>query len=838
MNFCVSTIPLQCAARAAVLALFVLAGAVPAWSAEGVFAGPPAPYQEPIASPGAAAGPVLRTISVEERVGVVRHGALVRVPLFFAAGECPDLASLAIVPEDNRGPPVVWQADDIRHGPDGGISRVHLWFALDLGPGEHRRFVLTRRNAASDTKSRPAIPLDSSSTDEIRVVTDSGPVIWDRGGGLRQFGRNWSFHGAGALPRVMIHFPGKGPESRVTFDGQTPGRVFDWGTGPVFAKLRLRMVQAGGVAFEEDFRIPRDGRELIISASLFPGDRAGSVVKEFRLLEGMSTAPRDVRPAIVRIPAGIRYALRAEHAYTLTALTSASAPGALLSVPLVLGGSNGAWTIDDSGQVAVYGQRGLQRGSEGEKDTLFGYFTEVRLVPADAEAPDELWSVYREHVQPLVAIVDEPGVTLETLHAALAAIVREMKPIGWRQEAGRAQVLGDRATVNRILARLGNSKEADAEYLLRGAKNARDKITQNGARALRDDEKGRAYGALDPYHITYTQGAAAAIAVLDHAPAASAVNLAMARGVREAGGRVDAAGNPYIDCFSRTLNMQMGPVLFGLTAGAAAGDDSLRRFYRDLATSPPVLGIFGRGQRPYTGAPATSPDQTDFLYQSICDLWLRAAELLGQENLELHPLAYGRYTDTIDVTADRYHGFAAHDQAGMPSAARANFFRGQVHTHRWLGWSCAPFIRLLADPAESGRVGVTEAARYAQMMKGRWKNWPDLTFYILADLLVREALPHYVPPALPALPARLSVRRVGDDMELRWDAVPGATEYRIYRTTKPGGPYRWLNSRYVERPLPPVTAPQFHDAHAPENASYMVTAVDGHGRESAWPENK
>jgi hypothetical protein len=306
--------------------------------------------------------------------------------------------------------------------------------------------------------------------------------------------------------------------------------------------------------------------------------------------------------------------------------------------------------------------------------------------------------------------------------------------------------------------------------------------------------------------------------------------------VREFGGKADKAGWPYVDCFSRTLNMQLGPVLFGLTAGAAAGRKELVQFYRDLAVSAPVQGVFGRAQRPYTGAPAKSADQSDYLYQSVCDFWLRTSELLANEDLQLHPLVYSRYTDCIDVMADVYHGVAARDKKDAPGFPRANFFRGQTHTHRWLGWNCSPYIRLLEQVDPAGSPGLTEAIRYSDAMKGRWKNWPDLTFYILADLLVRDGLNRYRAPQLPGTPTGLTVTRNGSANDLSWQSSEAATGYRIYRAKSPGGPYQWLNSPYLAPAGTVVTKTTFHDENADADAHYIVTAVDANGRESRWPE--
>jgi hypothetical protein len=809
-----------------------------------LFDGPASEYATTAGVREPGGNPILRVLHVEERAGVSRTQDLVRVPLFFAEGECPSLDNIAILPEASEMShlaDIPWQADDIRRGPDGGIARVHLWFPVDLKAGEKRRFRLIRRtDKTTHTAFSAAIAVDGNAN-ELRVSTASGRFVWSKTGELRSLpidGVNWSFDSSGAFPRVLIKFSAANeqPALDVALDRTTPGREVTWSSGPLFARIRVRIAGEHGVALEQDYRIPRHGREIVLSSTLFPGERSGGVVREHRLLQGSTVQAAASRPTLQRVPAGIRYSLRNEHAYAVTVLQS-SVPGGILAVPLIIGGSNGTWSVEEDGSVSLNGHRGLQRGKD-EKDTLKAFWTEVRLVPVSDTGRDALWESYRRHVQPLVAIVEEPGATVEKLHAALRDVVREMKPIGWRQEAGRALVMGDVERVARILKGNPSPRDQDREGLLRGARNSRAKLTNNGARKLREDEKGRAYGSLDPYHITYTQSAAAALAVLGNAPpSVNAVNALMAGAIREEGGRVDSAGYPYIDCFNRTLNMQLGPVLFGLTAGAATGETKMVQFYRDLATAPPVQSIFGRGQRPYTGASATKADQTDYLYQAICDFWLRATEVLGNEDLSLHPLAYSRYTDCIDVMADQYHGVAASDKPGTAGQARANFFRGQAHTHRWLGWSCAPYIRLIEDPAEKGAVGLTEAIHHSNTMKGRWKNWPDLTYYILADLLVREGLDRTEKPTLPAAPSGLLTRKADGKTELSWKPVEGAKQYRVYRTEQPGGPYRWLNSPHLESSRPSTTETVFVDSAPGAKSSYVITAVNDEGRESAWDDS-
>ncbi len=827
----------------------VLGPALAAGESREVFHGPVAAYAEPLgdAAKATGGGATLRVLYVEERSGVSRRGELVRVPLFFAAGECASLDELVVLPgrdaDDANPPPVAWQADDVRAGRDGGIARAHLIFPVDLAAGERRSFRLVRRAAKEAGASGGRAEPMEARADEMRFPTADGFVSFARDGRLRAIVRGehrWEFDADGAFPRVELEYAGgkDAAAAAVVLDRSTAERTVEWSTGVHLHKLRIRVSDASGAALELEYRVPRHGREVGVTMAVFPGPRGDVRVTRNRLLEGKLRAPGGGL-SLIDVPAGLRPDLRAEHAYTVNALPAGGSDAALLAVPLVIGGGNGRWVDEEDGAVLLRGAGGLRRGDEGEKQTLRAFWTEVRLVPTDTTEPNELWTRYRERVQPLVAVVEEPGATPDALHAALRTVAREMKPIGWRQEAARAVVLEDVPRMQRILQHGLKAREADRAALLRGAESARAKLSENGQRRIAEHEKGRAYGGLDPYHVTYTQSAAAALALFGEVPErVGAINHAMASAVREFGGRVDEAGYPYIDCFNRTLNMQMGPVLFGLTAGAAAGDDELARFYRDLATAPPTLAVFGRAQRPYTGGPAKAADQTDYLYQAICDFWLRTTELLGGENLSLHPLAYARYTDCIDVMADRYHGVAARGQPGTAGEPRANFFRGQAHTHRWLGWSAAPYIRLLETPEAAEGAGLTEAIRHTRLQQGRWKNWPDLTYYALTDLLLREAGQLRAKPSLPAAPGAVTKRRVGGAVELSWRAVPEAAEYRVYRAARVGGPYRWLNSPHGEKTPPPLTEPRYRDTGegASEDAVYVVMAVDAAGRASAWRE--
>ncbi len=98
----------------------------------------------------------LRVVTVEERVGVARQRELVRVPLFFHAGECSDVKTLAVFAFDDRQHqrPLVVQADDIRFTAAGDVGRAHLYFATDLAAWEAKKFHVVVLD--SPTSANPA----------------------------------------------------------------------------------------------------------------------------------------------------------------------------------------------------------------------------------------------------------------------------------------------------------------------------------------------------------------------------------------------------------------------------------------------------------------------------------------------------------------------------------------------------------------------------------------------------------------------------------------------------------------------------------------------------------
>jgi hypothetical protein len=790
-----------------------------------VYRGPPAPYQSPTA---AAQDPAaLRTLRVEERVGVVRRGELVRAPLFFAAGECPSPDSVEIVPEGG-GDPLPSQADDVRLGPDGGVSRMHLWFEADLEPWQRKKFLLVRRSGAA--RGGAGAPAQVQG-DALMIPASGGEFLIGISGGRAglllgaRFADGASMaSGEGLAPVAKFTYSAASGLAPVVLPAPGTAPSLEWSSGPLFTKVRARWA-SGDAQLEQVFRVGRSGREIEISQTASPGVRTGSVLAARDLLSG---AIDDAGARVVKVPAGLRSELRAVYGYTVSAVVPEHGGPSILAVPVVIGGSAGKILLED-GRLRVASPWNLVQTGDALEGTLRAFWTEERLVACDSAEPAALWTQYHASVQPLVAIVDEPGLSEDELEAAIRSVVADMQPIGWRQQAGRLSVVGKAAECNHLLTTVPKPAESDPEYLKRGAESAWAKLSQNGLHRLREDEKSRASGPIDPYNITYSESAAAPLDVLEGAPPlVHRIGAANAVAAREFLGRTDEHGFPYIDCFSRALNMQMGSVLFGLVAGK--DDPGTGAFYRDLIGSPAVRGVYARAQRPYTEKIGPGADYSDFLYQAICDFWIRAGELLADEDLELHPLAYGRYTDCIDVLSDQYHAFDIKDADGSAGLSRANFWRAQPHTHRWLGWSCSPFIRILERPGDP--TGATEMVQFCRMLHGRWKNWPDLTLYIMAATLRKDGLGRYHRPVLLPRPGAVKSRHTDAGNALDWPEVSGATGYRIYRASVGGGPLTWINSPYEKAAA--VTAAPFIDPAGKAGDSYVVTAVDASGREGRW----
>jgi len=789
-------------------------------------AGPPAPYQAAVMREAQGSG--LRRLAVEERIGVARRAELVRVPLFFAAGECPEPSAVGIVDETGRAQ--VTQADDIRRGPDGGVSRMELWFATDLAPWQRRHFQLVRQRAPS-VEAGVACRADG---DELHVREGADEVVIGiagaKAGALLRVGPSAAPRlnaPAGLRPAIVLTRKGS---PAIRLPGDAAAADVAWSEGPLFVRVVARWRGPDGAQLWQVYRIPRDGGGWSVEQTILPPEAGGVGLAKRSLLTGAVTGPN----RLAAVATELRPELRGVSGATVNAIVGGAA-GGFLAVPVTSGGGSGRMTLEDGSFTLAAPAHFAQASNDAPAGTLRAFWTAAELVPVAAGVDaDGLWSAFHQHVQPLVAVVDEPGAGRAELQAALQALVREMKPVGWRQNAARAAVLGSDGAATKIMKR--DAREADSQVLARAAEAARKKLTDDGRKRLRDDQKGRAAGPLDPYEITYTQSAAAALAAFALTPAkVGAIGRAHATAARMTLGRGGDDGWPYLDCFARALNMQMGPMLFGLEDGK--GDEADATFYRDLVGAPAVRAVYGRAVRPYALRTGEGADASDTLYQAVVDFWMRTAELTSGETLEVPPLAYARYTDCIDVMADVYHAADASDKRGLAPAPRANFWRSQPHTHRWLNWSCAPFVRLIESPGDL--TGATEAIRYCEMLRGRWKNWPDLTYYELAALLTREDFRPAPRLARPPKPRDLRVEPRGDQnggMRLNWTAVDGAVAYRVYRFRRDGHgtAVRWLRSPYASPPGAPVRDASFVDDVGRASDRYVVTAVDAAGRESRW----
>ncbi|OAI53893.1 hypothetical protein AYO44_15650 [Planctomycetaceae bacterium SCGC AG-212-F19] len=817
-----------------------------------VFEGPPAPLVPRLrADLPAAAGP-LRRLVVEERVGAARQQELVRVPLFFHEGECADPHALQVFAEadTNRQTPIPYQPDDIRRAEDGSVSRIHLYFAVDLTPWERQKFVVVRGENAG--QKLPPVPVQRDAGQVTLAGDDLQVTFWTEGPHAGSIAAIRSALGAVSVPDNLLApsltLDRQGPDLAVTrhtpLSYRSPDglaiRDLRFGAGPLFAKFMVRIGPRGlPDTAEFTYIVPRHGNLFVQTQRLFADElvttdvvgASANALLTGRLLLG--DAPVEQR--VVRVPAGLRRLTRATTEHLHPALVNPRARLSLLAIPYVQRGVQGIELTPD-GSVSILGNGEWQRTPGAGSEDLRSFWGQVRFVFSQATTEDELWEVSRVHMQPLTAVVDEPGVATDDLHLRLKELMKQFPAThsrSWMQEAGRLYTLGDQAGLAKLLASEGGRAGPDTlAYWLDGARKARAEVTKDGTLPLREDDKGRASGPLDPWNVTHAATPMIALAALGQ-PSAPLDRLARAMGQAQRlfNGRVDPQGFPYIDCFHRALNMQTGPIAAGLHGARKAGDADLLQFYRDCARSAGELAIHGRGER--SSPAAGDPGASDFLYGTTSDYFLRVAELVAGEDLWIHPAVYGRYFDCVDVTADLCHRTVA-PSARTPSWYRANFFRGQGNDRRLETWSAGPFLGLLARAGEGGSVGLTEACYFARHVSGQRLNWIDITTFFHADIALREGLPRYRSQSAPPLPAGIQVTRREAETTVRWQPVadPALLGYRIYRAEHVGGPWTLLNSPYTEPPGRLVTETEYRDTAGRQ--VYYVTAVDTSRRESRW----
>lgn len=777
-------------------------------------------------------GAVQRRLVVEERAGAARSAELVRVPLFFHEGECADPDALEILPADG-GAPVPYQADDIRRDASGRVARMHLYFEIDLKPWERKSFIL--RPGTNPARSLPKLEL--TQTDQsIRLAGQELAVTFSRQTG--QAGAitfvqtpfiDWDASAAPLLPSITL--VRQSPDTKVTRStrllwSEADIRDFRWSTGPLFAKL---IVRAGPKVVPDNveytYIVPRRGSTLLQSQRLFPTDPddldsigAGENI----LLAGKPILGKSADTAVVAVPAGLRRLTRSLHAYTNPALVSPQSKASLLVIGEAQNFVRGIQL--GNGSVAVNAAK-FARTPGGNSDTLRAYWGQARYVFSSAVSEEDLWQRSLPAMLPLTAIVDEPQITRDNFLVSLSAVSKAFWDIkywgrGWAATGAMLHLKPDPAALATTLGKI-NPRETDIAFWLPKP----DAKPQPGKKDV---------GRVDPYGITYGAISAGPFARwIAPSEKLDAVSLAIARASRQVNAKTDKNNFPYIDCFATALNMQVGSYTLGIYAGRKTGDLDLARFYLDCARTPSVSGVFGHGQRPYTGN-ISGPGDTDLLYECLTDLYLRSLEFLCDEDLNLHPAVFARYFDAIDVNADLYQRNRKEPGERVPAWWRASMFRAQSHDHRWESWDAAPFYGIFAHPADQGAAGLTEAAYWMKHREGRKVNWSELMPMFLADVNLRHGVKSYRRPALPPLPANLKVAREGDANAVAWDAVPSAAEYRVYRAAKMGGPWMWLNSPYAAPPAAALTATRFSDRDGKPSDVYFVTAVDKTGRESRW----
>ena len=818
-----------------------------------VFAGPPAPHVPRLrADLPAAAGP-LRRLVVEDRVGAKRTGELVRVPLFFHEGECAEPHALQVFAQDDaqRKTPIAYQPDDVRRAEDGSVSRMHVYFPVDLQPWERKRFVVVP--GENPGKKLPALAVKQAGGKVTLAGDDLQLTFWSEGkqagaiASVQTTAGKVSMPGEQLAPRLTLQrqdFELKVTRtSEVSYQQADDLEVRDlrFGAGPLFAKLIVRVGPKGkSDSAEFTYHVPRTGSLFTQTERLFPEEydstdvvgTSANTLLTGRVVLGDSAADQRV----VSVPAGLRKLTRSIQGHRNAALVNAKAGLSLFPIPYVQTGVRGIEVAQD-GDTLFVGTTDFKRTAGAASEDLRAFWGQVNFVFTKAVTEEALWEVSRRHFQPLTAVVDEPGIASDDLHARLKELMKQFPAThsrSWMQEVGRLYTLDDAPGMQKLLDGGARRNEDLPETWLTSANKAKESLTKGGTIPLKEFEKGRASGLLDPWNLTYGCSPMFSLAALG-APAdkLDRICLAIGKAQREFNGRVDAHGFPYVDCFNTAFNMQIGSIQAGIHGARKADDPELLQFYRDCARSASVLDIYGHGHRTYPSLPKGA-GVSDFLYQANCDFFLRATELACNEDLWLHPAAYGRYFDCIDVNADQCHRRVGESKR-PPSWYRANFFPGQCHDHRWESWATSPYLGILARASDRGSVGLTEACYFAGHEAGHWVNWPEITTFFHADLAVREGLKRYRPEPAPALPANVQATPQAGKTLVRWqplaDKVLG---YRVYRADRTGGPWTLLNSPYTKTPAPLVTGSEYTDAEGKPGQVYFVTAVDLKRRESRW----
>ena len=845
------------------LLLLIIVFAAAAGEAPGestVFTTAPAPLTPRFKEGVPTAGGPLRVLTVEERVGVARADELVRVPLFLHEGEAlePEDLTLYAAEDTARAKPIPCQADDIRRDPAGRLSRLHLYFTTDVKAWERRRYLLVAgRNAAP----RPPAVTMSESAGVVTLAGDQLSV------GFRTSGPQagtiaalTSTLGALALPERMlapsltlVRQDAKCASLRATplsyaLPDQLEVRDLRWGSGPLFAKLVLRLGPKGVPDnVEYTYLVPRHGATMTITQRLFPSepDSAEVVSAKDNVLLGGRLVLGAAVPQLVAIPAGLRRLVRNVHGNTVSALVDESAGLSLLAVPYVLTGERFI-ALDEQHQVQVRGPS-FSRNGDANSGSLRAFWGQVRLVLTKGTGEEALWEAMRANVQTLTAVVDEPGLTVADFSAELGLVAKAYSDIkywgkGWQQSAAMDHLTARGDALTRTLEGIANpAKPPKADEAALGFwLPTWAKPDDAGVSPPRPASGKIDTGRLDPYQISYSMSSIPMFARFwNPGERFDRICQAVGEASRRTNGVVDAYGSPLISCFATALNMQIGSAHLGLYGGLKAGDAQLVRFYRDLIHAQGVTAVYGRGQRPYHSLMRDNQgERTDALYEALSDLYLRALEWSCDEDAWAHPAVFGRYADCVDVTADLQHRTLVDEGKRVTSWWRGNFFRTQSHDHRWESWDALPYVGMLGHLDGDTPAGLTEACYFLRHRAGRAVNWSELLPMFHTEVCLTRACGAWKPKPAPPLPTALRV--TGN--QLAWTASTGTAiaGYRIYRAERMGGPWTFVNTPHAQPGMPApatgalVSGTSFTDPAGHAGQVYWVTAVDAAGIESRW----
>ena len=855
----------------AFLAASAFSAAAPAFAAAdpSIFAAAPLEITPVIREGIPAAGGPMRLLTVNEHVGLPRKGELVRAPLFFHPGECKDANGLAIYSSDDaaKANPIAYQADDIRKAADGQIAAMHVYFYTDLNAWQRKQFnVYPGTNPAAQTAALPM----TENGDQVQFAGDDIKVAF-----LTKGPRTGAISGLEAnFGKINLLDGWMGPDYRLarqdikcvalrttTASYKTPEtmeiREFKYATGPIFAKVRVTVGPKGVPdSAEATYLIPRHGSMIIATERSFADENDTTDVVGSTwpvVLYGKATFGKDQSPAVIKkIPTGLRKLLRYVQNENVEAAVSEKAGFSIVNIPHVASGGGGMYyQAEDPTEekmapkqtLQFMGPGSLHRAGASNSGTIRSFWFQNRIVFVPSTDSEKLWDTVRANQITLNAVVDEPGITVDDLAAIFKEENKKFYEIkywgkGWDQSAAMDYLAGNEDAVKKALGRIaappkkGDDSTLEA-WLPKWAQEQKDKLPPLEGRPKGGDTVAE---QVQPYNLGY--GASSRVPFATYWGPNERLDkmcYSIGRASMLANGAVyKDSGMPHIISFSNAYNMQIGSVYFGLFGGKKFNDPWMTMFYRDVTRSNGAAAIYGHGERCYS-SDVRNAEASDLLYQAISDLWLRSIELTQNEDLWIHPSAYARFTDAIDVTGDLQHHHP--DPAKHSSYLRGNFFRTQSHDHRWEGWDAAPFMAMLENPNDELPPGITEAYYFTRNLTlAGGINWSCLNnfFHPMVDL--KLARDHYTPPVAPALPQGTKVAAdPAGGVTITWQANAGdVAGYRVYRSELQGRMMTLLNSPYVPERHKLITETRYNDPAGAVDKFYLVTAVDSKGIESRW----